>query len=412
MARYKYAYLLIIIDKMPRILFVAMTESIHTARWLNELKDTGWQLNIFPSADMRVHPELKNVTVHGFDYSPTRMNDLYFAGAFPVPLPEIFNSATTLLRQYKERNDIMYRAKKLVKIIKIIKPDIIHSLEMQHSGYLTLQAKEIIGDDFPPWIYTPWGNDIYFFGRFKDHSDKIKKVLSQCNYYIPKSDRDIKLAKEFGFGGKILTKLPGNGGLDIEGLKRYWRGKPSDRKCIMVKGYQGSMNRALVALHAIELCADNLTDYELFVYSAVTEDVKIKTELIKNDTGLNISILPPLSHEEMLKLYGKSKVSISINLTDGVSNSLLESMAMGTFPIESNTSCANEWIVPGDTGCIVPPENPKYIANAISFALQNDHLLDRASEKNFDIARAIIDRSVINPKIVGLYDEVLKNGKR
>lgn len=407
MDMYKYLRLLIIIDKMPKILFVAMTESIHTARWINELKDTNWQLNIFPSADMRIHPELKNVTVHGFDYIPERANELYFAGSFPIPLPKLLNSTTTFLRQYKERNDTMYRAKQLAKVIQIIKPDIIHSLEMQHSSYLTLQAKEIIGDTFPPWIYTPWGNDIYFFGRLQNHSDKIKKVLSQCNYYIPKSERDIQLAKNFGFKGTILTKLPGNGGLDTEKLKTYWKGKPSDRKCVIIKGYQGVMNRALVALHAIELCSDVLKDYELIVYSAVTEDVKLKIDLIKHDTGLNISVLPPTSHEDMLKLYGKSKVSISINLTDGVSNSLLESMVMGTFPIESDTSCANEWISRGYTGCIVPPENPKYIANAIKFAIQNNYLLDRASETNFKLAQTTIDKSVINPKIIQLYNEVL-----
>jgi len=283
---------------------------------------------------------------------------------------------------------------------------------MQHSGYLTLKAKEIMGNSFPTWIYTPWGSDIYLFGRLPDHREKIETVLASCDYYAPKSDRDITLAKKFGFNGEFLPVLPGNGGLDTAKLKSCWLpGRCSDRKIILVKGYQGVMNRALVALHAIELCTDLLMDYSIFVYSASTDDVKIKTMLISQDFGISIKILPPQSHEEMLSLYGQARISISLSISDGVPNSLLESMVMGAFPIESNTSCANEWITHGETGFIVPPEDPVSVAEVIRLAIKDDNLINHSAEKNFQIAQKRIDRSVINPQIISLYDKIIKKGE-
>jgi len=403
---------------MPRILFVAMTESVHTARWLNEIQELGWEVHLFPSIGLGIHPSIKNVTIHGMDFRPENSNeDIRFAGAVPFTVPHISRRANIVMQRLRDHfapsqsNDGGYRVQKLIKVIKKIKPDVIHTLEMQHAGYLALHAKERMGDSFPTWIYTPWGNDIYFFGRLPEHRSKIEKVLASCDYYGPKSERDIRLAKEFGFKGKFLPILPGNGGLDTTRLKSYWQpGKCSDRKMIIVKGYQGSMGRALVALHAIELCSDLLKDFSIVIYSAA-EDVKIKAQLISNDLNISITILPSQPHEELLKIFGKARISIGISISDGVPNSLLESMAAGTFPIESNTSCADEWIINGENGFIVQPEDPDKIADAIRIAVKNDDLINRSAEMNYRIAQKRFDNSVIHPQIISLYTEVYKERK-
>lgn len=36
-----------------KILFVAMAESIHKARWIHQVKDENWELYLFPSHDYR-----------------------------------------------------------------------------------------------------------------------------------------------------------------------------------------------------------------------------------------------------------------------------------------------------------------------------------------------------------------------
>lgn len=394
-----------------------MPNSIHTARWIHELEDTEWDIHLFPSTVQMIHPEIKNVTIHGLDYRQKYANkNVLFIDAVTYFLSFVYMVKYLILRSLRDYfpslpiiNKETHQVQRLIQVIKKTKPDIIHTLEMQQAGYLTLKAKEIMGGSFPLWIYTPWGSDIYLFGRLPDHREKIENVLASCDYYGPKSERDIKLAKKFGFKGEFLPKIPGNGGLDTANLRLYWQpGRCSERKVILVKGIQGVMNRGLVALHAIELCSEVLENYSILVYSVSTDEVKIKIQLISHDLGISINMLSSQSHTEMLKLYGQTKISIGLSISDGVPNSLLESMVMGVFPIESNTSCANEWITHGETGFIVPPEDPRCVAEAIRLAIKDDNLINHSGEKNFQIAQKRIDKSVINPQIISLYDKVIR----
>ncbi len=55
----------------------------------------------------------------------------------------------------------------------------------------------------------------------------------------------------------------------------------------MVKGYQNLIGRALVALRAIERCADARAGYRVVVYAA-SPDEKIAAELLAYTTGLEV----------------------------------------------------------------------------------------------------------------------------
>jgi glycosyltransferase involved in cell wall biosynthesis len=388
---------------MPRILFVAMSESVHTARWIGQIADLGWDIHLFPSASLMIHPQLEGITIHGFDIRPPVSNrGLVFAGACSNTLSWRLNR---LLRMGVPAIESS-QAYRLARTIDRIEPDIIHSLEMQHAGYLTLEARRYVKNPFPVWAYTPWGNDIFFFGQLSAHKDKIESVLAACDYYGPKSNRDIALGRAYGFKGDMLPVLPGNGGLETRHLRRLWQpGPPSARRVIMLKGYQGSMGRALVALRAIELCADLLKDYQIAVYST-GEAVRIKAELVSNHTGLPIQIIPAIQHEEMLKLYGRARISMGLSISDGVPNSMLEAMAMGALPIESNTSCADEWIEDNKTGFMVPPEDYEPLIEALRRAVTDDLLVDTAAEINAQAVQERADVSVIKPQVLSMYRHI------
>src|SRR5712692_7747884 len=50
-----------------RILFVAMTDSVHTTRWINQLNALGWDIHLFPVdlvEKVGLCPGLKEATVH------------------------------------------------------------------------------------------------------------------------------------------------------------------------------------------------------------------------------------------------------------------------------------------------------------------------------------------------------------
>ena len=385
-----------------RILFVAMANSIHTIRWINQIADQGWDIHLFPVEDWGIHSELRNVTVHNFlGRKPTKIDkSVRVIGSWP------FSRTSAFVKRIINRFLPSVIDRKLARIINQIKPDIIHSLEIQHAGYITLNAREQIGENFPSWIVTNWGSDLFIFGRLLEHVKKVKAVLSFCDYYDCECHRDVKLALSYGFKGRVLPILPNTGGFDINKMCILRQsGKTSERRLIILKGYQGWAGRALVGLRAIELCADMLKDYQVAIYLA-NEDVKIAAELISQSTGIPINIIPYSSHEDILRLHGRARISIGLSIGDGASTSMLEAMVMGSFPIQSCTACADEWIKDGINGMIVNPEDPQLISASIKLAISDDFLVDRASELNIQIARERLDYQTIKQQVVSIYENI------
>ena len=381
-----------------------MAQSIHTARWLNQLNGQRWDVHLFPSMDVsEVHPDLRNVTVYRTFYGRQRNRDktVRFRG-----IPVISEDISFVGRKALERKWPYGRKLQLKKLIQWLHPDIIHSMELQAAGYLTLEVKKRYQGRFPPWIVTNWGSDIYLFGRLPQHTDKIKEILTTCDYYSCECQRDVQLAKQMGLRGEVLPVLPNTGGYDLVRMAQFRQpGPASARRLILLKGYTGWAGRALVGLRAIALCADNLKGYSVGVYLA-DEDVKIAAELVSQTTGIPIEVIPYCPHEDMLRLFGRARVSIGLSISDAISTTLLEAMVMGSFPIQSCTSCADEWIVDGESGLIVPPEDPEPIAAAIRRAVSDDALVDRAAELNSKVAQERLDQAIIRPQVVAMYERI------
>ena len=81
---------------------------------------------------------------------------------------------------------------------------------------------------------------------------------------------------------------------------------------------------------------------------------------------------------------------------------------MGSFPIQSWTACADEWIEDGKTGILVPPEDPEVVELAIRRALTDDELVNQAAERNYRIAEERLDQSILKPKAIEIYTTVAK----
>lgn len=389
---------------MRCILFVAMANSIHTARWVGQLYNTGWDIHVFDAMESVVHPELRGVTAYtSCRTAKSAYNVRKLHSTWPFT-----RGAGFVRRNFPRIAKVLLppRVETLTRVIQELKPDIIHSLEIQQAGYLVLEAKNRLEGTFPIWIVTNWGSDIYLFGRLSEHAGKIKAVLPACDYYTCECHRDVGLARAFGFKGGELPVLPIAGGFDIERMCQLRQpGPTSARRLVVLKGYQGWAGRSLFGLRAIELAADSLKGYRVAVYLA-DENVRLAAELVSQSTGIPIDIIPYSPREDILRLHGRARVSIGLSISDGISTSTLEAMVMGSFPIQSNTSCADEWIRDEETGLLVHPEDPEALATAIRRAVTDDALVDRAAEINDRLAAERLNLSVVQPQVIAMYEKV------
>jgi glycosyltransferase involved in cell wall biosynthesis len=395
-----------------RILNVAYPDSVHIARWVKQFAGLNWDIHLFPVHDGPVHQGLRDVTVHSFYSSyPASNNPHVRRKGMPWPVLSGRGKIKTLVGKLAPHAAL--DGARLARTIQQLKPDIIHVHEMQRAGYLTLEGRTFLnGTPLPPCIYSSWGSDFYRYGSDPEHERRIRAFMDFCDYFISDCQRDVRLAREYGFKGEDLGVIPVGGGFDLEGMRKLRQPGPvSDRRAIILKGYHSDrlLGRALVVLKALSMCRDLLEGYEIITYSA-DEPVVEKVLELERTTGLRFNILPHSPHQEVVKLMGRSRIAISSGLTDGTPNAMLEAMIMGAFPVQSDTVSTAEWIDDGRNGFLIPPENPAAIAEALRKALTDDQLVNRAAELNEHLTAERCDYNTIQPQVIAMYEKVLKQG--
>jgi hypothetical protein len=387
-----------------KILFVALSGSIHTSRWISQVEDQGWNLYLFPSYDnLWINKDLQSVKYLIPLWPLFKLMDKLGLGEVYRLFYRVF-----VKLNYKLNNN--YYEKRLHKFIRKINPDIIHSMETQGGGYLVNSVKIKYFKDtsnFPMWWHVNWGSDFFIFGRIPHHKNQIQQLLANCDYYSCECKRDVFLAQNLGYKNHILPVYPNSGGLRFEQIDLITSNStpPSKRRIIMLKGYQGWAGRALVGIRALSRCKDILSGYKIVIYTNTqAEDIKIASSLFFDETGIPIELLKEHSdHATILQYHSIARISIGLSIGDAISTSLIEAMSVGSFPIQSNTSCADEWIIDGETGIIVPPEDPEIIEMAIRKAISDDNLVDKAAEINCQKVREDIDYEKLKSITIQTY---------
>jgi glycosyltransferase involved in cell wall biosynthesis len=139
----------------------------------------------------------------------------------------------------------------------------------------------------------------------------------------------------------------------------------------MIKGYDGWVGRARLALDAVERLQGELQDYEIVVYSADRSTVRRVRELQKH-TKLRVSLYRKnsLSHDEMLDYFRSSKLYLGVSLSDGISTSLLEALVAGCVPIQTFTACTDGWFTDGEEGVVLQDFEVDSVVRAIKSGIQ------------------------------------------
>ncbi len=393
-----------------RILFVACAASSHTARWIGQIVDQGWDLHMFDPAGSQPHDALNYVTLHTFFYPIRHNRTLKIHARWPARRGNNFltNRLPEIGIHVVPESSI-----RLARLIKRLQPDIIHSLRTQDEGYTLVNAKRILGEILPaPWIHSTWGSDFFYFRHLTEHQERLQAVAAESDYIITDCKRDVKLVQQFGFLGRVMGVFPTVGAFDIASMRSLSPFVPPSRRGkILLKGYDAGWGRACTALNAIEQCADLTRNYELVIYLA-GDTVKEAAFQLERKYGLKVRILPYSSLETLLQLKAQARVEIALSTSDGTPNSMLEAMVMGAFPIQSNTAATSEWIEENVNGISVPYDDVEIISSTLRHVLTDDKMVDQAAEYNYRLMMKRIDVSVIKPAVIDMYKAVsaMKSG--
>jgi hypothetical protein len=379
---------------MKKVLVIGMLDSIHLSRWLSQFEDESIVFTIYPSTKFRsVHPDLLRLVNSNKNY--------YFAQKRFISL---FGYKEFFFNKFLSRVFIGFSSeKRLAKLIERSEFDYIHALEIQGAGYLLLDSKLENSNETRKIIVTNWGSDIYYFEKNLADKVRIQKVLKLADYYSAECHRDYELALKNGFEGKFLPISPNAGGFKRDVFKRNIRSS-NDRNQIIAKCYGGEFGLGRLIISAVDEYFKINKSNSVFFYS-VTPDLEamLKLLMLKYPNRVTFSTVKnKLSTPDMYEKFANSRIYIGASRSDGISTSFLEALVLGAYPIQTNTSCADEWVSLGFEATIVLPSFTE-IFQALTNA---DNLLDldSARKNNKNLASRFLSFESIKQSSINFYD--------
>lgn len=310
------------------VFVMCMLDSIHSARWLSQFRGSNIRFTLFPtSPHRRLHPRILALLAESEQFQLVRHGALLGWAVSLVDKVAGGRFRALFARHFIDKHN----------------PDLVHAMELQGAGYCAYLALRRSSGTRPKLIVTNWGSDIYWFRRFPKHLDRIQRLLKAADYYSAECQRDVELARELGFNGEVLPVIPNAGGI-ADFVLESRISPPGNRSVILLKGYDGWVGRAIIALNALEGLRDEVKEMKIVIYSA-NKRTQSAAKKISRRSNLDITTfgIGELDHNEMLQWFSRAKIYIGISESDGISTSLLEAMAMGAIPVQTATSCCDEW---------------------------------------------------------------------
>ncbi|MCM4154694.1 glycosyl transferase family 1 [Gramella sp. AN32] len=291
--------------------------------------------------------------------------------------------------------------------IKEIQPDIVQSFVLQSGALPVLEVMRKFPDI--KWVYSAWGNDLYFRQQNEKDLINIKKVLPEFDYMFADCKRDFKVALQHGFKGKFLGAFPGGGGYDLEEFENLMEPYVR-RKVILIKGYEGKLGRCNVVLEGLLSLKPELEEYQIVVFAA---NQKVKNFISKTrlDRWANFKCYGNIPHFEVMSLMGRSKIYIGNSISDGMPNTLLEAIVMGAYPIQSNPGKVTEEIISQGNGgglLIENPMNSNEIKELILQVINNPDKIKKEVQYSLLNIRPQLERSRIQSGVIACYDLIQK----
>ena len=373
-----------------KILMVSMY-SIHFFRWAEQLRDSDHEIYWIDVFDSNTYVK----TIEFIEQTVGWRNRWDYPGRY------LLKSKAPVLNKFLNRINQRDLKSILEEKIKEIKPDIVHSFVLQSAAFSILPIMR----KFPEikWVYSAWGNDLFYRQNFDNDLKDIKETLPKFDYMFADCSRYYLLAKDLGFSGKYLGTYPTGGGYNLVEYDSFISSFEKKRR-IIIKGYQGKLGRCNRVLEGLIRIKSELNEYTITVFGANKEVYEFakKIGLLKWD---NFEIKYNLTQTEVLKLMGNARISVGNSISDGLPNTLLESIIMNSFPIQSDPGGAtSELIAHEKNGFLINnPEDCYEIGELISRAINDPVFMKKAIKHNTERIKPYLERNYIKNDVVKKY---------
>ena len=136
----------------------------------------------------------------------------------------------------------------------------------------------------------------------------------------------------------------------------------------------------------------------MYFYS-VTDDLLSQVLELKSKFGVRVNystLRKPISHRQLEDIFAISRIYIGCSISDGISTSFLEALTKGVYPIQTNTSCAGEWVDKGAVASLIDLDIDQ-LNGALHLAITDDKVVDFAADENLKITNSLLTSAKVAP---------------
>jgi glycosyltransferase involved in cell wall biosynthesis len=334
-----------------------------------------------------------NHEVHLITHKPWESDsyETHYVGPFQPPKGIGIQSVSQLMR-------ISANTKKTVRKIK---PDLVHAHYLQDAALFAARS------GFHPLVVSAWGSDVLIHPfRSRTYRIMTKYVLKKADAVHSVSGQLTSKLIELGTDSKKVFTLPY--GVDTALFKPgEMQSGEIQNVVISTRNLKPVYNHQLM-LRAAPQILKEIGNARFMIAGEGEQREELEVLARELNVADRVELLGSRKYDEIPSLLNSSKVYVSVSLSDGTSNSLMEAMACGIFPIVSDIEANAPWIKDGENGFLVPTDDPEVLAAKTVEAMRNEELRENARKINPGIVAERANWKKNMMEIEKLYDRLVK----
>jgi glycosyltransferase involved in cell wall biosynthesis len=298
----------------------------------------------------------------------------------------------------------------LKKVIRQVKPDIIHAGPVQTAAWLAAQTR------FHPLVTMSWGSDLL---RDADSSGQMRRLtqftLDQTDVLVGDCQAVADKAASFGFPAERVVTFPWGVDLDTfspgeaHGGLRERAGWQEDFVLLHLRSWEPVYGVEVFA-RAFARAARQRSDLRLYLLGKGSLAPEIRRILMPMLDQVRFE--GQVSQDKLPAYYQAADLYISASHSDGSSVSLMEALASGLPALVSDIPGNSEWIAGSGAGWLFPDGDADALADAILRAAEDREALRQAGVQARALAEERADWDQNFARLLDAYHLAIELEKR
>jgi glycosyltransferase involved in cell wall biosynthesis len=301
----------------------------------------------------------------------------------PLP-PEIEQVEWAGGHQPAKLKDGIHLFDDLHRVIRQVKPDLIHAGPIQRSAFLVALA------GFHPLVSVSWGYDLLHDAQINPFWYwATRYTLHYSDAFVGDCDTIRKLAISFGMADERIVTFPWGIDLTHFNVGTLERSPASDGisstniqtfNLLSTRNWEPIYGIDVIA-RAFVIAAQKRPQLRLTLLGTGSQLAPIRQILLIGAVYNQVLFPGQVSYSDLPKYYRNADLYISASHSDGTSISLLEAFGCGTPAIVPDIPGNREWITPGENGWLFADGNAEALASAILNAMDQPQNLPEMGRK-------------------------------